>query len=66
MAKRPYNTLKAEMIKPTTAAARSGTLEKEVMPEREKVKRFSSRYLVVPATLGGLTKSTLAWRKPTH
>jgi hypothetical protein len=38
MAKRPYNTLSAEMINPTTAADRSGTLENEVMPLTEKVK----------------------------
>jgi hypothetical protein len=60
MAKRPYSTLRAEMIKPTTAAARSGTLENEVMPVSEKVKRLSSWYLVVPAALGGLTNSTVA------
>jgi hypothetical protein len=38
IAKSPYNTLSAEMIKPTTAADRSGTLENEVMPVTEKVK----------------------------
>jgi hypothetical protein len=48
------------MMKPTTAAARSGTLENEVMPVREKVKRLRSRYLVAPATLGELTNSTVA------
>jgi hypothetical protein len=60
MAKRPYNTLRAEIIKPTTAAARSGILENEVMPIAEKVKRFRRRYFVDPMTLGGLTNSTVA------
>jgi hypothetical protein len=41
MAKRPYNTLSAEMMKPTTAADRSGTLENEVMPVTEKVNSLS-------------------------
>jgi hypothetical protein len=66
IAKRPYNTLKAEMIKPTTAADRRGTLEKEVIPVSENVRRLRTRYLVAPVTLGGLTNSTVAWRKPTH
>jgi hypothetical protein len=66
IAKRPYKTLSAEITNPTTAAERSGTLENEVMPVTEKVKRLSSRYLVDPATLGGLTNSTVAWRNPTH
>jgi hypothetical protein len=66
IAKSPYKTLSTEMAKPTTAADRSGTLENEVMPVSEKVKRLSTRYLVDPVTLGGLTKSTEAWRKPTH
>jgi hypothetical protein len=66
IAKRPYNTLNAEMIKPTTAADRSGTLENEVIPVTEKVKSLSTRYLVSPATLGGLSNSTVAWRKPTQ
>jgi hypothetical protein len=66
MANTPYNTLKAEMIKPTTAADRSGTLENEVMPVTENVKRLRIGYLVAPAILGGLTNSTVAWRKPTH
>ena len=38
---------------------RSGTLEKEVMPARENVNRLRNRYLVVPATLGGLTNLTV-------
>jgi hypothetical protein len=48
------------MIKPTNAADRSGTLENEVMPVTENVKRLSTRYFVAPATLGGLTNSTVA------
>ena len=60
MANTPYNTLKAEMIKPTTAADRSGTLENEVMPVTENVKRLRIGYLVAPAILGGLTNSTVA------
>jgi hypothetical protein len=48
------------MIKPRTAADRSGTLEKEVMPVSEKVKRLRTRYFVTPATLGGLTNCTVA------
>jgi hypothetical protein len=54
------------MTNPTTAADRSGTLENEVIPVNEKVKRFSTRYLVDPMTLGGLTNFTVACRKPTH
>jgi hypothetical protein len=66
MAKRPYNTLSPEIRKPTTAADRSGTLEKEVIPVTENVKRLRILYFVAPAILGGLTNSTVAWRKPTH
>ena len=54
------------MTKPRTAADRSGTLEKEVIPVTEKEKRLRTRYLVDPATLGGLRNFTVAWRKPTH
>jgi len=42
MTKRQYNTLSAEMMKPTTAADRRGTLENEVMPVTEKVNSLST------------------------
>jgi hypothetical protein len=66
MANSPYNTLKAEITKPATAAARSGTFEKEVIPVSEKANRLSILYLVVPVSLGGLINVTVDWRKPTH
>jgi hypothetical protein len=48
------------MIKPTKAAALSGTLENEVIPVTKNVRRLRTRYLVAPASLGGLTNSTVA------